>query len=582
MKKSVLNYIWKINEYCERDFITILQKYTNNDVIAKLLAQRNINLEGIPNFLNSKIKDYLSDPFHLNDMKLAVERVITAIIKKEKICIFADYDVDGATSAALLKIVLSHFNNEIVIYVPDRLKEGYGPNIEAMKYLKSINIDLVVSADCGTTSYEALSVAHNIGLDVIIIDHHIANAALPKSLAIINPNRLDQESDYKNLAAVGVVFLFCVALLSSLKKTNFSTISDQINLLNYLDLVALGTVCDSVPLIGLNRAFVTQGLKVLNYRRNLGLKALCDISVINSEINTYHLGFVLGPKINAAGRIGKSEISSKLLSTTCSYEAMQLAEILDKYNQKRKQIEDEAYQDAFQKALKQSNNNYILVSGNNWHSGIIGIIAGKLKEIHNKLTIVISWDGEIGKASCRSVAGIDIGNKIIIAKTQGILLNGGGHAMAAGFTINKLQIDAFISFLTTYLEKDLEQLISRNVKFYDIEVDGMGVNLSLWENIIKISPFGIGNPIPIIKINDLYVLKAKVINNKHINCLLATSNKGYGTTAIKAIAFNSFNNAIGNTLLSSRSHQMAVLGQIDLNCWQGKENIQINIHDIII
>ena len=428
---------WKQRAYCQSKQLAIMQKFELCDNVSKILAAKDLSLEEIEHFLNPKIKNLLPDPYQLKDMDKAIERTSKAISENEKIVIFGDYDVDGATSSALIKNYFSEIGIEVQIYIPDRIAEGYGLNVKSLKQMiKLYNPSLIITVDCGTMSFEAIDHAKDQNINVLVIDHHIGGVELPNAVAIINPNRVDETSQYKYLAAVGVSFLFLVGLNSHLKKQGYFKANSP-DLMSYLDLVALGTVCDIMPLIGLNRAFVLRGLQLMNVRKNLGISGLCDLLSLAQKISAYHLGFVIGPRINAGGRVGYSYLGSKLLSSDNIYEIKEIALKLNQYNIERQLIESSVLEEAFAQAENQKLNNVIYVYGENWHPGVIGIVASRLKEKYNKISIVISMDGEYGKSSCRSVSGFDIGKAIINAKYQGLLKDGGGHAMAAGFTIEK-------------------------------------------------------------------------------------------------------------------------------------------------
>ena len=411
MSKSVLGKYWFASSYDEAFISEMTRMLGVNDFLSRMISTRVDSLDSAEKYLDPKIKTQLPDPFHLKDMDLAVARLIKAIESKEKICIFADYDVDGATSSALIKNILEQIHINADIYVPDRIAEGYGPSAEAMQRIKDSGASLIITVDCGSVAFEALEYASDLGMDVIVVDHHISMDELPKAVAVINPNRLDETSECKNLAAVGVSFLFLVGLVSKLKEKDYFAKNNfnPPNLIQQLDIVALGTVCDVMQLTGLNRAFVAQGLKVARSRGNLGYKTLCDVSNIQEAINCYHLGFILGPRINAGGRVGKSSLGANLLSTSSTSEAVKIAEELDMHNQERKVIELVMLDEAMEKAIHQENDPMLFISGEGWHPGVIGIIAGRLKEKYNKPTAVIAINDGFGKASCRSVKGVDFG-----------------------------------------------------------------------------------------------------------------------------------------------------------------------------
>ncbi len=584
MNKSISGKYWSIHSYDE-DFISELTLYLGiDDFLARIISARVASVAQAGHFLNPKIKSLLPDPFHLLDMQKAVDRTIIAINNNEKICIFADYDVDGATSAALLKNVFREVGINASIYVPDRITEGYGPSLEAMQKIKSQGAKLVITVDCGSVAFDELEYATSLGLDVIVIDHHISMDSLPHAVAVINPNRLDETSECKNLAAVGVSFLFAVALCKSLKEIGFFQENNlqAPDLMQYLDLVALGTVCDVMQLTDLNRAFVAQGLKIAKNRANIGYRTLSDITNIQEVPNCYHLGFILGPRINAGGRVGKSWLGAHLLSTTSDQEALEIATELDRYNEERKAIEYAVLEEAMNLAQAQIHNHSLFIVGNNWHPGVIGIVAGRLKEKYNKPVAVIALNNGIGKASCRSIRGVDFGCKIIEAKQKGLLIAGGGHAMAAGFTVESGKVQELEQFLNQEFGKDLQSTDSHLREFYDLDLATNAASLELLAEIDKLEPFGNGNPAPVFRFSDVYVLRADIVGLKHIKVIFAPTKDSYSSKPLSAMAFNAVGTEIGKILLSPTSYQLSILGKLKTNKWQDKETVQFQLYDIII
>jgi len=580
-KKSVNGKIWQQKSVNEHDVLELCRNLRISDFLAKILLPRLENIAHAGNFLSPKIKNLLIDPFHLLDMQKAVDRAIEAIIKKQKICIFADYDVDGATSSSLLKNVFRDLGHKADIYVPDRIAEGYGPTAFAMQKIKDTGAQLIITVDCGAMAFDALKYAKEVGLEVIVIDHHISGDILPEAVAVVNPNRIDETSPYKYLAAVGVSFLFATALLADLKKQNYFVSIPVPNLMQYLDLVALGTVCDVMKLINLNRAFVTQGLKIMTQRKNIGIATLYDLAGLNEKPNCYHLGFMLGPRINAGGRVGKSSLGANLLSTTCRVEASKLAEELEKHNNERKVIEITMIEEAMKIALSQENDSSLFIIGKGWHPGVIGIVAGRLKEKFNKPVAVIALNDGMGKASCRSIKNVDFGSKILNAKVQDLVIVGGGHAMAAGFTVAEDKLFALQTFLNEAFKNDINNLQDHGEE-YDVELTTSGVNLEIMAELQQLEPFGQGNPEPMFKFSDLYVLKADILVGKHIKCLLVPSKEAYGSKPLTAIAFNAVSSPIENVLLNPRAYNLAVIGSLKVNNWKEKYTIQLQIKDLII
>ena len=445
---SISGKNWILRKYNQEHLAFIKDNFFLDEITSKLLSIRNIRKEEINSFLNPSIKNFLPNPDILIDMKKSTLRTVELILKKEKIGIFGDYDVDGASSTALLGNYFSQLNLDYEIYIPDRKKEGYGPSIKSFEELIKKKVKTIFTVDCGTLSFEALSFAKKNNIDVIVLDHHQSEIKLPDAYSIVNPNRLDDKSNLQYLCAAGVTFMFLVSLNRELRSINWFDKNNikEPNLINFLDLVSLGTICDVVPLIGLNRALVKQGLKVLKSKKNLGLKTLLDICKIETNPSVYHLGYMLGPRINAGGRVGKCSHGANLLLNKDPKDTFKLATELDQYNKERKLFE----KDLLQKILNETSNYLkdpvLILSGSNWHEGVIGIVAARLKDKFNKPVIIISLEGNIGKASARSIVGFDIGSVILAATQEDILLKGGGHKMAGGFSIKVENIEKFRKF----------------------------------------------------------------------------------------------------------------------------------------
>lgn len=581
-KASVSGKMWQQRAINEHELLQLSQMVGVSDFLARMLLSRIDSIDQAADFVSPKLKNLLPDPFHLLDMQKAVDRTKQAILEDHKICIFADYDVDGATSSSLLKNVFRDLRVAVDIYVPDRIAEGYGPTVYAMQKIKDQGTLLLITVDCGAMAHEALKYARQVGLDVIVIDHHMGHDTLPEAVAVVNPNRLDETSNYQYLAAVGVAFLFATALLSDLKKQNFFDKITPPNLMQYLDLVALGTVCDVMKLVHLNRAFVAQGLKVMQQRKNLGVATLCDMAGVNERPNCYHLGFVLGPRINAGGRVGKSSLGASLLSTNCLLEANKLAQELERHNNERKVLELIMLEEANAIALAQEKDSSLFIVGKNWHPGVIGIIAGRLKEKFNKPVAVIALNDGIGKASCRSIKNIDFGSKIINAKSKELVVSGGGHAMAAGFTVLEDKLHDLQAFLNDAFAIDFNNSVIFNQEEYEIELSTTSVNLPLMNELEKLAPFGPGNPEPLFKFSNLFVLKADIVGAKHIRCLLAPCKVAFTGKALPAIAFNSIATPIADILLHTKAHNISVIGSLKMNYWNERSTIQLQIRDVII
>lgn len=580
---SVKNFQWvqqEVDPNCVQEYT---KRLDINEILARLLASRNISLEQAINFLNPTLKTNLPNPFHLLDMDKAAELIAHSIINEEKIVIFGDYDVDGATSSALLKRYFSLLGITVDIYIPDRIDEGYGPSIEAFSYLKDQGADVIITVDCGTAAFEPIKYAKNENLKIIVVDHHLSSETLPIADAIVNPNRRDETSEYKYLAAVGVAFLLAVAVTSTLRKKEYFNTKQEPNLLSLLDIVAIGTICDVVPLELLNRAFVIQGLKILNTRKNPGIKAFCDLLNIENELTSYHLGYVIGPRINAGGRVGESSLGAKLLSTDSYEEALDIAKKLELYNLERRAIEYSVFEQALEQARNQSNEDaLIMVQGENWHQGVVGIVAGRLKELTDKPVAVLSIDDEHCKASCRSINGVDFGSAVVAAKEEGILLTGGGHKMAAGFTLLKKNLPALKAYLHDRFSKEIALISNKNQRYFDAYLSTNAINLDFAKQIERIGPFGPNNHEPKFILKNIYIIKATIFGDNHISCLIGCNESKNLNGALKSNAFRSLNTKLGEVLQNRTYNNLDLVGYIRINRWKGKETPEFSIEDAII
>ncbi|KJV69428.1 single-stranded-DNA-specific exonuclease RecJ [Candidatus Neoehrlichia procyonis] len=570
---GITGSIWKVDEVSTRNILAIQQKFGVCEIIARIISIKNIPINKIDDFLYPTLRNMLPDPFHLLDMEKAINRIEQGIYNQEKIVVFGDYDVDGATSSALIKKYFKSLGVDIYIYIPDRIEEGYGPNTKAFLNLQKEGYSLCITVDCGTVAHKPISIAKSVGLDIIVIDHHISTSILPEAVAVINPNRLDESSSHTNLAAVGVSFLMVVALHKTLKQKGFFKDKQEPNLLDYLDLVALGTICDVMPITELNRVFIKQGLKVMAARKNVGLKVLSDIIGIQEKPNTYQLGFVIGPHINAGGRIGNASLGASLLSSESEEESIQISTKLQHLNIERKALENQSFNEAVVQAEKLilSGKNIIIVAHQSWHPGIIGIIAGRLKEKFYLPSIVISLNNGIGKASARSIPDVDIGVAILSAKLKNLIIDGGGHAMAAGFSIYENNIQNLYEFLSEEFSNINTQKILKAVGTITLNA----VNLHLWKKLQLLEPFGIGNPEPRFIITNVKIKKPELINDSHIKCWIYDNN-----IFLKGICFRCANTDLGITLLQCQVTM--IIGKISINYWKGNENIQFIIEDAII
>jgi len=577
---SVSGKNWIPKKFNSEEIIFFKTNFFLDEIVAKLLSIRKIKNEEIKFFLDPSIKDILPNPYILKDMDRAIERTEKSIINRQKIGIFGDYDVDGATSTAILGKYFKLLNIPFEIYIPDRKKEGFGPNENAFLEFINLGVKLIFTVDCGTLSFTPMDFAKKNKIDVIILDHHQSEIKLPAAHSIVNPNRFDDRSELNYLCAAGVCFMFLVALNKRLRDQNWFLNNGikEPNLMNILDLVSLGTVCDVVPLIGINRAFVRQGLKVIQKNNNLGLKTLIEVCNIQKTISAHELGFALGPRINAGGRVGKSTHGANLLLDPNSKSAFKLAVELNSYNEERKILENELLNNVLNIDFKNNNDPVIILHGENWHEGIIGIIAARIKDKFNKPTIIISVNNSIGKGSGRSIHGFDLGSVIIAAVQDGLLSKGGGHKMAAGFTIDMNKIVEFKEFVFRKFKSINMNLEEGKNYYYDVEIAPSAVNIEFFEKINLLAPFGSGNLEPRFIIKDLKLVNSKIVAEKHIKIVLI----GSDSTAIKAISFNSVETQLGFHLLRKNIKPLDIAGKLSLNEWRGQRNVEFIIDDISV
>lgn len=577
---SISGKKWAFKKFAEADAQKLADDFALSTTVAKLLAIRKKNISNINLYLNPTIKNIMPNPFLLKDMDSAVERTYRALNNNEVIGIFGDYDVDGATSTALLSRFFLSINQNVQTYIPDRRKEGYGPSIKGFDCLIKSNVKLIFTVDCGTLSYEPINFAQQKKTDVIVLDHHQSEIKLPKAYALVNPNRYDDTSNLSYLCAAGVCFMFLVALNKKLRETNWFKLNKvfEPDIINLLDLVSLGTVCDVVPLIGLNRAIVKQGLKVMKKRQNLGLKTLYDLCKINSQPSTFDLGFLLGPRINAGGRVGKSSHGAELLTSEDPLKAYKLAVDLDKFNTERKSIEVLLTEDVNKQVEKFKNDSVIVLSGNNWHEGIIGIVASRIKDKYNKAVVLISMNDQIGKGSARSVFGFDIGANIIQGVQNNILRSGGGHKMAGGFVIEKKNIDLFRNFLLQKFKKTKVKSSDSPSLLLDTVIAPSALNEDFYNEINSLGPFGPGNNEPKFVIENIRIISSKIINDNLIKSVLC----GKDGSVFKTITWNAQNTPLEPFLNKNNKKLFNIAGKMKLNEWKGKRNIEFIIEDISI
>ena len=577
---SVSGKNWVFKKFDEKLVQKYKEKYFFDEIVARLLVIKKINEKDLPLFLNPTIKDTIPNPYMLKDMNKGVEKILSAINNKEIIGIFGDYDVDGASATALLGNFFDHINHPYEIFIPDRIKDGYGPSVKSFDKFINKNIKIIITVDCGTISFEAIDHANNNKTSVIVLDHHQSEIKLPNAHAIINPNRLDCNSNLNYLCAAGVTFLFLISLNTILKKNHWyeeNKISEP-NLMNYLDLVCLGTICDVVPLINFNRAIVRQGLKIIKQRTNLGIKTLFDLANFQSTPNSYSIGYLIGPRINAGGRVGLSSRGSELLLTKDSLKAFKIAQELEIYNKQRQELQSKLINLIEKEALKEISNPTIVLCGNDWHEGIIGILASRIKDKYNKPTILISLDGSNGKGSARSILGFDIGATLISALKQNIIKKGGGHKMAGGFSIDKIKIDIFKNFVNDQFKKSNASKFSSNKISIDAVISATALNIEFYEKLDQLSPYGPGNSEPKFLIENVKVVNAKKVGKSHLKVVLISKNN----LSFKAIAFNCIDSEIENYLSTNYKKKINIIGRLSLNEWQGKHNIEFIIEDISV
>ena len=550
-----------------------------DDIVRQLLLSRGVPAEDIERHRQPTLRNFLPDPSLFRDMDVAADRIAQAVLAGETITIYGDYDVDGATSSALLIRLLRDLGVEAGYYIPDRLLEGYGPSGEALVRLGQSGSSLIVTVDCGAMAHEALAMAHDAGIDVIVVDHHKCSAELPKTVALVNPNRLDEEDDaaaHGHLAAVGVAFLLGIALVRTLRQRGFFAGRQEPDLLALLDVVALGTVADVAALHGLNRAFVAQGLKVMARRDNIGMSALIDASRLKRSPACSDLGFALGPRINAGGRVGESTLGVRLLTTRDPEEARTIAAQLSALNDERRAIEAEVQEAAEQQIAAQHNRAVHLVAGEGWHPGVIGIVAGRIKEKTGKPAVVIALDGDTGKGSGRSISGVDLGAAIIRARGEGLLVAGGGHAMAAGLTVDADKVDQLADWLDHTLEGHVARASATRDMALDIAVAPGGLTSELVNSLEEAGPYGVGWPGPRVAVGPVRLVKCDIVGTDHVR-LIAAGDDG---KSFKGIAFRAAESDMGQALLhGSRGRRLWLAGRVKIDDWGNRPQAELHVED---
>jgi single-stranded-DNA-specific exonuclease len=584
VERSVTGRAWRdrLDERGQARALAIAQRHGVPELLARVLAGRGVEPDEVAAYLDPSIKGLMPDPHGLTDMEAASTRIADAITAQESVAIFGDYDVDGATAAALLAHYLRHCGLDPVVHIPDRIFEGYGPNVDAIRAFAERGIKLLVTVDCGTTSNVTLVEAKKLGLEVVVVDHHQADEELPPAAAIVNPNRADDLSGLGHLAAVGLVFLTLVALTRELRQRNFWTGSrGEPDLLSLLHLVALGTVADVVPLKGLNRAFVAKGLIALRRRDQIGLTALMDASRLSGPPESWHLGFLLGPRINAGGRIGRADLGVRLLLEEDPSEAARIAAELDRLNRERQQIEIATVAQAEAEAMAalglEEKGAVVVTAAEGWHPGVVGLVAARLKERYGRPAFAIALEpGGIGTGSGRSIAGVDLGQAVRRAVREGLLLKGGGHAMAAGITLKKDALAAFRAYLEDTLAGAVAAARRDSALLIDGAVSAGGVNLALVELLSRAGPYGAGNPEPVLALPAHTLVYADPVGENHIR---ARFKSGDGKM-VNAIAFRAAGQPLGQALLDNRGRPMHAAGHLAVDRWQGEERVQMRLVDV--
>jgi single-stranded-DNA-specific exonuclease len=580
---SARGYTWRerLAPGAANTAIAISQQHGLPELLGRVLAARGIGIDEVPTVLEPTIRALMPDPSTLNDMDKAARRLADAVVKRERVAVFGDYDVDGACSSALMRRFFLAHGLDAQIYIPDRMFEGYGPNVPAIKGLVEKGAQLIVTVDCGTTSFEALAPQHRGKTDVLIIDHHQADEQLPEVSAVVNPNRQDDISGLGHLCAAGVVFMVLVATTRELRQRGYYDKNGQPpDLLSMLDLVALATVCDVVPLQTLNRAYVTRGLEVMRQRQNIGLRALVDAAGLNQPPTPYLLGFVLGPRINAGGRIGDAALGARLLSLDDETEAARIAVQLDKLNRERKTIETQMLEEATAEADRLIDEMpdlpMLVVASERWHKGVVGLVASRLVDRFGRPACVIAWEGpDQGTGSLRSIAGVDIGSAVRAAAADGLLLKGGGHAMAAGLTVARAKFEA----ARTYLAEQVASPATTARAARALEIDGAltpaAANDTLIDLIERAGPYGQGNPQPRFVFPAHRVRFAKVMGEAHLRVTLEADDG----SRIDGIAFRAVGQPLGELLTNTGGMPIHVAGNLRRDTWGGRQRIELQIED---
>ncbi len=563
----------------------LMRRHGLPEIVARLLCARNVPDEAIESFIDPKLSRDFPDPLTLAGMKEAAEYLASAIRNKRTIAVFGDFDVDGATATAVLVRFLRHCGIDAPFYIPDRMAEGYGPNVNALRTLKERGAEIVIMADCGITAFDVIAQGRVLGLDIVVLDHHEAEETLPPANHIINPKRKDDASGLTMLAACGVAFMMCVAVNTCLKRDGFFAERPPAPLKDWLDIIALGTVCDMVPLTNVNRLFVRTGFALMARKNNPGLRSLCEVARVTGDPNAYHAGFVIGPRINAGSRVHQADLGARLLCTDDAEEARNIAFTLEDCNAHRRELQQEmmAQAVALVEAQGLHEQPVIVIGDERWHPGLSGLVAGRLKEKYNKPAIVIAYtpgpNGLLeGRGSGRSVPGVNLGAIFIEARNGGLLLKGGGHAMAAGFTLDPAQLSAFALFVREQAARQMDGMAAATETGIDglLTVRGAGVALA---KILhgQIGPFGAGHPEPVFAFIHVRVAEARVVGSHHVSCMLSDWEGG---GRLKAVAFHAAETPLGRALLKQgHTAPLHVAGSLKLDTWNGQERVELHIAD---
>ncbi|KQX58432.1 MULTISPECIES: single-stranded-DNA-specific exonuclease RecJ [unclassified Ensifer] len=581
VERSVSGQRWvsRLDQAGQNRALAISQVHGYSDLLGRVLAGRGVVLDDAASFLDPTLRSLMPDPDTLTDCRKAAERLAAAIKRREKTVIFGDYDVDGAASSALMARFLRHFGVDAEIYIPDRIFEGYGPNPTAIEQLIDKGADLIVTVDCGSTSHEALAVADKRGVDVVVIDHHQVGSALPPCHALVNPNREDDLSGQGHLCAAGVVYLVLVNTLRVLRNAGDSRVS-SFDLLSQLDLVALATVCDVVPLKGLNRAYVVKGLIAARHMGNVGLSALLRKAAIGGPVTPYHLGFLVGPRINAGGRIGDAALGSRLLAMEDAAEAEKIAAQLDELNRERQAMEAIMLAEAEAEVLAEYGTgegaSVIVTARENWHPGIVGLLAARIKEKFRRPTFAIAFDPNgRGTGSGRSINGFDMGKMVRAAVDGGLLVKGGGHAMAAGLTVERAKLGKLRQFFEGRAEAAVRELVAIQTLKVDGALAASGATLELIDLLEQAGPYGSAHPQPVFAFPQHRLRDSRQVGANHVKVTL----EGQDGSRLDGIAFRATETPLGDFLLSSRGTSIHVAGSVSADLWQGQRRVQLRVTD---